>query len=107
MARAKQSQEIFEGTVVGNWTVINETPTRGAKGLMWTCACTQDHHIQIAHHDLQFSVVPTQCAECVEAESAARAAIKVEERRLVAEWRAAQQLAHKEAQQEVQEKVNV
>ncbi len=116
MARpSKQSRELFKGDIVGAWTIVSESPVRTAKGLMWTCACPQEHHTQIAHHDLQFGVVPTQCTECAEQARVQRAAAKIEERELskvlakelaIAALEKLHQPAPVVEQQEVQEEVN-
>jgi len=100
MNRSKQAQQVEYGLQVNGWTVTSEIPTRGAKGLMWTISCTNNHEVQVEHSRLSYGVVPIQCAECIQQAASQRANEKAEERRLEAEFRNMQQLARKEAQQE-------
>jgi hypothetical protein len=94
MPRTKQAQQVECGLVIDAWEVVGDTPVRTNGVLQWRCRCEAGHEKQIAHHDLQFGVVPTQCAQCVEQAATARANERLEEKRLEAEFRNMQRLAH-------------
>lgn len=103
MTRSKQAQQVEQGLQIGVWTVTSEIPTRGPKGLTWTISCPNNHEVQVEHSRIAYGVVPMQCAQCLAAEVAARAAIKADERRLEKELSdILQEQRRKEAQQAAQ-----
>ena len=80
--RTTQSQ-IFQGTVVGIWTVIADAPVRNARSVLeWTCKCPQGHKAQIEHAVLAYGATPTNCTVCAEQAATQRVAAKIEEREL-------------------------
>ena len=105
-SRDKSTQPV-QGETFGLFRIVGESPKRNTRGsLAWQCECVAaSHPTTIEHAVLAYGATPTQCAVCVEAEAAVRAAMKADERRLEAEFRNMQQLARKEAQvaQQLQE----
>jgi hypothetical protein len=83
--RTTQSQ-IFQGTVVGIWTVIADAPVRNARSVLeWTCKCPQGHKAQIEHAVLAYGAAPTNCTACAEQAATQRVAAKIEDRKLAKE----------------------
>jgi hypothetical protein len=88
LRRSVQTQ-VFDGTVVGIWTVVVDAPVRDTKNvLVWTCNCDHGHVRQIANTDLSYGIAPAQCAECAAEDQANAAALKAHESRVLAECRA-------------------
>jgi hypothetical protein len=84
--RRTMQAQIFQGTVVGIWTVVADAPKRNTRNVLeWTCECPQGHKAQIEHASLAYGITPVQCMACVEAERAQRAQQKTEENKLVRE----------------------
>jgi hypothetical protein len=89
--RTTQSQ-IFQGTVVGIWTVIADAPVRNTRSVLeWTCKCPQGHKAQIEHAVLAYGATPTSCAACAEQARAQLAQERIREKRILKE--AAKELA--------------
>lgn len=70
MTRSKQQQITKDDVICGIWTVVDEAPTRGPKGLMWTIVCPLNHKVQAEHNSLSYGIVPT-CGQCAQATIAA------------------------------------
>ena len=102
MTTRPQSREVFQHDQIGNWRVVSEAPVRTNEKLIWTISCPNNHEVQVEHASLSYGVVPMQCAACIEAERVARAAIKADERRLVAKVAAEIRAAQQEKYQAVQ-----
>jgi hypothetical protein len=85
LRRTVQTQ-VFDGTVVGIWTVVADAPVRDTNNvLVWTCNCDHGHVRQIANTDLSYGIAPAQCAECAAEDQANAAAKSADARRVLAE----------------------
>jgi hypothetical protein len=85
LRRSVQTQ-VFEGTVVGIWTVVADAPARDTKNvLVWTCNCDHGHVRRIANTDLSYGIAPARCAECAAEDQANATAKSADARRVLAE----------------------
>lgn len=81
----KQSQQVEQGDVIGNWTVVSEQPARNTSTgkLEWEIECVEAHRMKAEHSALSYGVVPQQCGQCVQQEINQRIAAKAEEKRVI------------------------